>query len=245
MPHGVDALFDLPPGEFVAARDAMAKQLRRDGDKDAAKEVAALRRPTVVAWALNRLSRDERDGIDELAAAGDAVRDAQAALLSGDTTARAALDDAAAWRRRVADRLTDAAVAVVGETHRVDIRASLDAASSDDAALAALRGGRLSAELQRPDDFGFGMVAAPVRATQRTDADPPPTAKPAKKAARRSTPEPPPPPPRQRKPSAAALRKVAAAEDRLARAEQRLAEAQEAVAAARTALDQARADLTD
>jgi hypothetical protein len=41
---GVAGLYRLPPGEFVAARDQLARQLRAAGDREAARRVAALRR---------------------------------------------------------------------------------------------------------------------------------------------------------------------------------------------------------
>ena len=53
----MDELFDLPPTEFIAARDALAKQLKADGDAGAAAEVKALRRPSVAAWAVNQVAR--------------------------------------------------------------------------------------------------------------------------------------------------------------------------------------------
>src|SRR4051812_44776528 len=54
---GVDDLFALDPSEFTAARDRLVAELREAGDKGAAAEVKALRRPTVTAWALNQLAR--------------------------------------------------------------------------------------------------------------------------------------------------------------------------------------------
>src|SRR4051794_33762768 len=49
----VDSLLTVPPDEFVAARNALAKSLRAAGRKQEAAAVAALRRPTAVDWALN------------------------------------------------------------------------------------------------------------------------------------------------------------------------------------------------
>jgi hypothetical protein len=46
----VDRLYELPLDEFVAARDALAKER-----KDPA--VKKLRKPTVPAWAVNQLAR--------------------------------------------------------------------------------------------------------------------------------------------------------------------------------------------
>jgi hypothetical protein len=52
-----DDLYALPPGEFTRARDERAKGLRKEGRRDEADEVKALRKPTVAAWALNQLAR--------------------------------------------------------------------------------------------------------------------------------------------------------------------------------------------
>ena len=46
------ALYALSPAKFVAARDALARQLGAEGKPDAAR-VKALRRPTIAAWLLN------------------------------------------------------------------------------------------------------------------------------------------------------------------------------------------------
>ncbi|NKE56750.1 hypothetical protein FXN61_07840, partial [Lentzea sp. PSKA42] len=57
-----DELYGLPPKEFTAARNAAAKQTE---DKDLAKAIADLRKPTVGAWAVNRLIRDAPAGLEE------------------------------------------------------------------------------------------------------------------------------------------------------------------------------------
>ena len=51
----LDRLFQLPPAEMVAARNALADALRRAGDKAAAARVKALKRATPVAWAVNQV----------------------------------------------------------------------------------------------------------------------------------------------------------------------------------------------
>ena len=55
----LDRLFQLPPAEMVKARNALADQLRKLGDKAAAARVKSLVRPTPAAWALNRLHVEE------------------------------------------------------------------------------------------------------------------------------------------------------------------------------------------
>src|SRR5439155_7398313 len=50
----VEALYGLPLDEFTRARDALAKERTRAGDKAAAADVKALRKPSLTAWALNQ-----------------------------------------------------------------------------------------------------------------------------------------------------------------------------------------------
>ena len=79
----VDRLYGLPREEFVAERDALAKQLRADGQRDEATAVKALPKPTVAAWAANQAVRSQKRAARELWKAGDALAKAQEALLAG------------------------------------------------------------------------------------------------------------------------------------------------------------------
>jgi hypothetical protein len=94
-------LYHLDPVEFVAARDQLAKELRADGQREAAAAVKALRRPTVPAWALNQVSREHPDEIEELVQTAAEARRAQQEVLEGAD--REMLRDALN-RRRVALR---------------------------------------------------------------------------------------------------------------------------------------------
>src|SRR5512142_2951277 len=75
-------LFATPPDEFVAARDALAKRLAEAHDPAAA-AVRKLRRPAGLAWVLNHLAQHEAQATGELLAAGDRLRQGQAAALEG------------------------------------------------------------------------------------------------------------------------------------------------------------------
>src|SRR5262249_38111386 len=57
IPESAHALFALDPNDFVTARDQRARELRKEGEKDEAAAVKALRRPTVPVWALNQVAR--------------------------------------------------------------------------------------------------------------------------------------------------------------------------------------------
>ena len=58
-----DELYAGAVGEFTPARDAAAKAQQ---DKDLAKRIKALRKPTVAAWAVNLLVRREGDQIGQV-----------------------------------------------------------------------------------------------------------------------------------------------------------------------------------
>jgi hypothetical protein len=55
----LDRLFRLPPGELVEARNALADQLKRAGDKAGAARVKAIKRAVPVAWAINQVWFEE------------------------------------------------------------------------------------------------------------------------------------------------------------------------------------------
>ena len=75
----IDELYQLAPGEFTAARNALAKTLK--GAE--ATRVKALVKPTAVPWAVNQLYWRRRSTYDRLLAAGGVLRDAQIAALGG------------------------------------------------------------------------------------------------------------------------------------------------------------------
>jgi hypothetical protein len=59
-------LFEVPPAEFTAARNALARELRAAGKADEAKEVSALRRPAATLWIANQLGPRHRAEVDAL-----------------------------------------------------------------------------------------------------------------------------------------------------------------------------------
>ncbi|MBA3620110.1 MAG: hypothetical protein H0W56_11070, partial [Acidothermales bacterium] len=59
-------LYQLPPADFVAARDEHARTLRRAGARELAEEVRRLRRPALAAWLVNLLVGAERPALEEL-----------------------------------------------------------------------------------------------------------------------------------------------------------------------------------
>jgi hypothetical protein len=184
---GIERLYGLAPGEFVTARDELARRLREGGDGAAAKRVAGLRRPTVAAWAVNQATRRHPELVTELIGSGERLRQAQRRALSG--LRGGGLRAAGAERRVAIERLLAAAAQVLEESgrspeaHRDAIAATLQAASVDEHAAAAIRAGTLDRELAAPS--GFGEVAG-LQLVQPTAPEPAPAAAPAKPARRRT-----------------------------------------------------------
>jgi hypothetical protein len=80
------ALYGLPAGEFTKARNARAKELRKD-DSELAAAVAKVPKPSVPAAAVNRLASDEPSEIRALIQAGKRLREAQESAVAGKTSA--------------------------------------------------------------------------------------------------------------------------------------------------------------
>lgn len=99
----IGRLYALPLDEFTPARDELARRLGNEGDRERAKEVKRLRKPSLAAWALNQVRRDDPRGVEELLAAGEQLRGSTERLLSGET--REAFERAIAEERRLVQEL--------------------------------------------------------------------------------------------------------------------------------------------
>ena len=166
-------LYGLDPKDFVPARNELAKRLRKAGNRDLAAEVAKLRRPSPAAWAVNQLARRHRADLEELVRLGEALRAAQDGALAGAEPGD--LRQAGRARRDAVSRLASLAEALLDErgggagAHAREVASTLEAASLDADAAAAVLDGRLSEELQPPSGFGVfdlpdpGPQAAPKR----------------------------------------------------------------------------------
>lgn len=170
---GVDALYELDPAQFVDARNELVRRVRKAGDRARAAEVAKLRRPAPAAWAVNQLVRRRRADVEALVRLGAELRAAQDRALAGDEPGD--LRAAGRARRDALAGLVAAAEAILAErgsapgAHAAEVAATLEAASLDAEAAAAVLGGRLTTELHPPS--GFGAVDGVV-AERRPDARP-------------------------------------------------------------------------
>ena len=157
-----DELYALPPGTFTSSRDAEVKKARAAGDKAAATRIAALRRPTVVAWLANQLARQHADEVEPLVALGEALRVATATL-SGP-----ALRELSRQRQQLVHALVQQARAMAeGAGQRVTedaargLEDTLHAALADPDDAARLVEGRLTDAMARTG-FGSGPTGAAV-----------------------------------------------------------------------------------
>jgi hypothetical protein len=103
LEKGLDRLYGLPESEFTAARNELARELKKGGDADGAERVRALKKPSRAAAAINRAARGGRRDVKRLLDAADNLAEAQEQLLqSGD---RKRLNDAVKRERDAVDKL--------------------------------------------------------------------------------------------------------------------------------------------
>jgi hypothetical protein len=101
-------LYGLPLERFIPERTALAKALRAAKEREEADRIAALRKPSVAAWAVNQLVRTQGKKLRALFAAGDQLARAQTGGGSGPSRV-AAMRKASAQQRAALDQLVDAA----------------------------------------------------------------------------------------------------------------------------------------
>ncbi len=154
-------MYEAPPAGFVAARAAAVADARKAGDSDAAKRLAALRKPTVAAWVVNLLALRRPDLIDELVELATALRTAQRGL-KGDE-----LRELTTQRRQVVSALVAAARKLAVEEDPgmggaklplAEVEATLTAALAEPEIAAQVRTGRL---IRAATYAGFGEVPRP------------------------------------------------------------------------------------
>jgi hypothetical protein len=152
-PHGVatdplltiaEELYSLAPGDFTGTRNQWARQTRAEGDKDLAKRVAELRKPSMPAWVVNMLMRHQGDQMTQVLDLGASLRQAQTDL-DGD-----ALRELTKQRRQLTTAVTHQGRVLAAELgHKVtdavadQVQGTLHAAMVDEQAASAVRSGLL------------------------------------------------------------------------------------------------------
>lgn len=153
-------LYQLPLGEFTAVRNALAKQLQKQGDGEAADQVKALPKPSASAWAVNQLFAREEERMRALLAAGERARKAlQHTLTVGDAEA---LREALQEEREQRDQLRHSAAGILSEDRAPGqaildrVTVNLDALALSPGAAEEAARGWLSQDLEPP---GFEVLA--------------------------------------------------------------------------------------
>ncbi len=146
--NNIAALYQLPPGEFTAARNALAKQMGAAGA-----DVRTLEKPQAAAWAVNQLYWQRRPAYDAVIKAAAAMRHAHAQMLSGRKAdvaqAEAAHVDAMRAATRAIREVAQAASEVLSSSTLEAISETLRALPSED------RPGQLTRPLK---PLGFGAL---------------------------------------------------------------------------------------
>ena len=156
--EAVAELYSSDPDEFVERRGALVARGREAGQAPAAKQIAALRKPTRSAWVVNRLVRADPGVTAELAELGEELRAAQ------DSLDGSAIRELSQQRRELIESLVRRAFTVVGVSAppaaiRDEVTATLGAALADPQFADTLAAGALVRAVQAE---GFGPVGRPT-----------------------------------------------------------------------------------
>lgn len=146
--HDLDRLYGLPLDEFAAERAALGQRLEDEGLLDDASAVMALPKPTVLAWAINQLTRQRRELISDLLAALDRVHAAQNGSHE-DLEHAPSLSEALKDEKAATTRIEELAPAILSDAGYVASRSTVDRALRSLRAAAADEVGRVQLELGR------------------------------------------------------------------------------------------------
>lgn len=149
-------LYAADPDSFTERRTALAAASKSAGDAGAAKQIAALRKPTRAAWVVNQLVRADPQVSSRLAGLAESLRAAQQSR-DGQR-----LRELSAERGVLLDELTRQALAAVDlpdppPALRDDVTATLGAALADPAVSEQLAAGTLT-KAAHWAGFGFGSM---------------------------------------------------------------------------------------
>ncbi len=167
--EALEELYSVEPAEFVELRKALTKRIRDEAGREAADLIAAQRKPTTPAWAVNQLVRRHESDVRELVRSGSQLRKLQQSMIAGGSAE--GVDEAVQELRRHVSRLTTIAAELISESGgsvsevtKERISETLLAAVADEERSRELEQGRLTTEWQ---SAGFGFGAATGVATKR------------------------------------------------------------------------------
>ncbi|OEV06825.1 hypothetical protein AN219_33345, partial [Streptomyces nanshensis] len=167
-----DELYGLRPQEFTATRDDRAQRARADGQRELAKQIRALRRPTIAAWASNLLVREQGEQVAPLLRLGEELRGAHRNL-DGDelrllSRRQHQLVNALS---KEAERLASQAGVPLGPQAQQEVAQTLHAVLTDPDAAQEWAAGRLSKPLAATAGFDAAareVAAAPASSARRS-----------------------------------------------------------------------------
>ncbi|HEY2295114.1 MAG TPA: hypothetical protein VGM86_30800 [Thermoanaerobaculia bacterium] len=122
-------LYRGPLEGFTAARNELAKQLRKLGQGEDADRVKSLAKPPPSAWAVNALFERDREKMDALLAAGKKARAAQQQAVSG--RGAEALREGLGTVRRLIDELRRLGVGILAEAGHGASQAMMERIGTD------------------------------------------------------------------------------------------------------------------
>ncbi len=152
-----DELYSADPDAFLPRRGELAAEAKKSGDPATAKLIAALRKPTRSAYAVNSLARSDPDGIAELVELGERLREAER------TVDPRQIRELTKHRRRLVNDLTRRAFEAIGDASpssavRDEVVSTLTAALAEESIAAQVADGTLV----KPARWeGFGSVGSP------------------------------------------------------------------------------------
>jgi hypothetical protein len=171
----LDDLFRAHPSEFVAGRDALAKELRSAGEPEEAARVKKLRRPSAAAWLLNVAALTEPKVLRAFAKASESLAKAQEKALDGGEREVERWRAAAARERESAQAVVDAAEAAAADAGHPATKQALDqvdatlrAAAADAELRQRVLAGRLEREQSGATLGTAGLIPSPGRAAKST-----------------------------------------------------------------------------
>ncbi|WP_392507656.1 hypothetical protein ACF3NT_12080 [Naumannella halotolerans] len=166
----IDQVYAVPLEEFTGLRDDLAKQARSSGDRELAKTIKSLRKPTTSAWLVNRWSRANREDVDQLLELAELLAQAHRTLSADD------LRTLSRQRTRLINSLTRAVAAsspgTVSAATGNEVGQILTGALTDQALAQRLRTGTVTQAVAASGfgtlDLGAGAEVISLAARQRT-----------------------------------------------------------------------------
>lgn len=174
---GLDAVYLGDFEGFVTRRDALAKQLRADGDGDAADAVKALKKPSRTAWAVNQFAAHGAKARDELLKAGAQLREASEGLVSGEADREAMIKARDRERAAVGSALeaiaalADDAGQALNSAATERVRHTLHAVALDEDVRGQFEAARLTADHEASGLGGGSLAAGPAKRRPQRKGD--------------------------------------------------------------------------